>query len=152
MVSIITAWRVRWMGLPHSPKTDSDRLIEDNRLSLNRRSLSIIRWLHTAIIQYTSHTLTIFAPGLSVAVYNEHMYSHIQLSLAMFPFPANVRNVVRGGTDTLSTTKVTCVNPLVMHTTRYSNTKQQYPYTYSYSIMSTYTYAYMNGVLQSHCQ
>ena len=23
-------WRVRWTGLPYSPKTDSDRLIKDN--------------------------------------------------------------------------------------------------------------------------
>ena len=30
MVSVITAWGVRWTGLPHSPKTDSDRLIKDN--------------------------------------------------------------------------------------------------------------------------
>ena len=82
-------------GTPHSPKTDSDGLIKDNRLSLNRRSLSVFglwecpvhrtphavltltihydQQLHAAIIQYTSNTLTIFAPGLSVAVYNEHM-------------------------------------------------------------------------------
>ena len=30
MVSGITAWRVQWTRLPHSPKTDSDRLIKDN--------------------------------------------------------------------------------------------------------------------------
>ena len=30
MVSIITAWGVRWTGFPHSPKTNRDRLIEDN--------------------------------------------------------------------------------------------------------------------------
>ena len=28
MVSVITAWGVWWTGLPHSPKTDSDRLIK----------------------------------------------------------------------------------------------------------------------------
>ena len=31
MVSVITAWGVRWTGLPHSPKTDSDRLMKDLR-------------------------------------------------------------------------------------------------------------------------
>ena len=31
MVSVITAWGVQWTGLPHSPKTDSDCLIKDNR-------------------------------------------------------------------------------------------------------------------------
>ena len=30
MVSVITAWGGRWTGLFHSPKTNSDRLIEDN--------------------------------------------------------------------------------------------------------------------------
>ena len=32
-MSIITAWRVRWIELSHSPKTDSDRLIKDNRIA-----------------------------------------------------------------------------------------------------------------------
>ena len=31
MVSVITAWGVRWTGLSYSPKSDSDRLIKDNR-------------------------------------------------------------------------------------------------------------------------
>ena len=31
MVSVITAWGIRRTGLPHSPKTDSDHLIKDNR-------------------------------------------------------------------------------------------------------------------------
>ena len=30
-VSATTAWRVQWTRLPHSPKTDSDHLIKDNR-------------------------------------------------------------------------------------------------------------------------
>ena len=29
MVSVTTAWGVWWTGLPHSPKTDSDRLMKD---------------------------------------------------------------------------------------------------------------------------
>ena len=29
MVSVITAWGVQWTGLPHSPKTDGDRLNKD---------------------------------------------------------------------------------------------------------------------------
>ena len=34
MVSIITAWGVRWTGLPHSPKTNSDHLMKDNQVLL----------------------------------------------------------------------------------------------------------------------
>ena len=30
MVSGIATWGVQWTGLPHSPKTDGDSLIEDN--------------------------------------------------------------------------------------------------------------------------
>ena len=30
MVSVITAWGIRWAGLPHSPKIDSNHLIKDN--------------------------------------------------------------------------------------------------------------------------
>ena len=46
MVSVITAWGVRWTGLPHSPKTDSDRLIKDNRETMNLMKLdeALIRW------------------------------------------------------------------------------------------------------------
>ena len=81
MVSVFTAWGARWTG-PHSPKTDSDRLIKDNRsrqLSIIRRSLSVLglwgpvhrtphavitltidcdQQLHTAIIQYFSTLLS----------------------------------------------------------------------------------------------
>ena len=28
MVSVITAWVVQWVGLPHSPKTDSDCIMK----------------------------------------------------------------------------------------------------------------------------
>ena len=35
MVSWITALGVSWTGLPHSPKTDRDRLIKDNLDSLD---------------------------------------------------------------------------------------------------------------------
>ena len=46
MVSEITAWGVRWTGLTHSPKTDRDRLIEDNQQ------------LHTAIKHIISSIVT----------------------------------------------------------------------------------------------
>ena len=40
MVSIITVLGDQWMGLPHSPKTDSDRLMKDNQVPL----LSVDLW------------------------------------------------------------------------------------------------------------
>ena len=40
MVYVITAWGVWWTGLPHSPKTDSDRLMKDNRVPI----LSVDLW------------------------------------------------------------------------------------------------------------
>ena len=50
-VSVITAWGVGWMGLSHSPKTDSDRLIKDSLITL---TIHYDQQLHTAIIQYFS--------------------------------------------------------------------------------------------------
>ena len=51
MVSVITAWEVRWTGLPHSPKTNSDRLIENNLIRYCPQTFEMAqgkkeRWCH----------------------------------------------------------------------------------------------------------
>ena len=56
MVGVITAWGVRWTGLPHSPKTDSDHLMKDNRHAVITLTIHYDQQLHAAIIQYIPHT------------------------------------------------------------------------------------------------
>ena len=47
MVSVITAWGVGWTGLPHSPKTDSDRLMKDNQTMDSRLQSTVDYSLRT---------------------------------------------------------------------------------------------------------
>ena len=85
-VSAITAWEVQWTGIPHSPKTDSDSLMKDNRgrsssvfglwgSPVHRTPHAVItltihydQQLHTAIIQYIPHQIICFSMKYIIVV------------------------------------------------------------------------------------